>query len=130
MLLALEEGLPPEQQLPLAELAGMSLNEYLDRHLSSKSDEGVVLIFDQFEEILTVDPTNLAAKYAFFAQVGAALRNRRRWALFSMREDYVAALDPYLRPRADPAEQHLPAGSAGCRGHARGHPGAGAQGRR
>ena len=98
VLLALEEGLPPEQQLPLAELAGTSLNEYLDRRLSGEADEGAVLIFDQFEEILTVDPTNLEAKLAFFAQVGAALRNRRRWALFSMREEYVAALDPYLRP--------------------------------
>jgi len=97
-LLALEEGLPPEQQMPLAELAGMSLNEYLDRRLSGEAAESVVLIFDQFEEILTVDPTNLEAKHAFFAQVGAALRNRRRWALFSMREDYVAALDPYVRP--------------------------------
>jgi WD40 repeat protein len=97
-LLSLEEGLPPEQQLPLAELARMSLNEYLDRHLSGAAAEGVVLIFDQFEEILTIDSTNLVAKHAFFAQVGAALRNRRRWALFSMREDYVAALDPYLRP--------------------------------
>ncbi len=30
-------------------------------------------------------------------QLGAALRDRNRWALISLREDYVAALDPYLR---------------------------------
>src|SRR5205823_3513253 len=53
-----------------------------------------ILIFDQFEEILTADPTDLTAKAEFFRQVGAALRNRQRWALFSMREDYVPALDP------------------------------------
>jgi len=98
VLLSLEEALPAEQQTPPAELARMSLSTYLDRHPTVATAESVVLIFDQFEEIVTVDPTNLAAKAAFFAQVGAALRDRRRWALFSMREDYVAALDPYLRP--------------------------------
>src|SRR5690606_3404161 len=34
----------------------------------------------------------------FFAQVGAVLRDRNRWALFTMREEFVATLDPYLRP--------------------------------
>ncbi len=56
-----------------------------------------VLIFDQFEEVLTVDPTDQEAKGQLFAQVGEALRDRRRWALFAMREDHVAGLDPYLR---------------------------------
>ena len=59
---------------------------------------GDVLIFDQFEEVLTVDPTDREAKLAFFEQIGAALRDRNRWALFSMREEFVASLDPYLRP--------------------------------
>jgi WD40 repeat protein len=98
LLLSLEEGLPPEQQTPLAALAGMTLDEYLDRRVASGSFDSIVLVFDQFEEILTVDPANREAKLAFFAQVGAALRDRRRWALFSMREDYLAALDPYIRP--------------------------------
>ena len=74
----------------------MSLDAYLNRHPIASGANSSVLIFDQFEEILTVDPTNLAAKADFFAQVGAALRNRQRWALFSMREDYMAALAPYL----------------------------------
>jgi WD40 repeat protein len=56
------------------------------------------IIFDQFEEILTIDPTDQVNKRAFFSQIGDALHNRHRWALFSMREDYVAALDPFLRP--------------------------------
>jgi tetratricopeptide (TPR) repeat protein len=99
LLLSLEEALPDEQQLPLAELAGMELADYLDRRqVSSDGQEAEVLIFDQFEEILTVDPTDRAAKEAFFAQVGAALRHRQRWALFAMREEYPAGLDPYLRP--------------------------------
>jgi hypothetical protein len=54
------------------------------------------MILDQFEEIL-MDPTDWAAKEKFFAQVGVALRDRRCWALFAMREDYLAGLDPYLR---------------------------------
>jgi len=78
-LLSLEEALPPEQQTPLDELATLSLDAYLDRHPTAGA-ESTVLIFDQFEEILTVDPTNLAAKAAFFAQVGRALRNLQRWA--------------------------------------------------
>jgi WD40 repeat protein len=98
-LLSLEEGLAPNQQIPLAELATMELDTYLRRrprpHDAPDSD---VVLFDQFEEILTVDPSNQAAKIAFFAQIGAALRDRGRWALFAMREDYVAGLDPYLRP--------------------------------
>ena len=48
--------------------------------------------------MLTLDPTNLDAKFAFFEQIGEALRDRSRWALFSMREDYLAGLDPYLKP--------------------------------
>ena len=109
-LLSLEEALPGTQQKPIAELAVTSFQQYLDLSHASGSESDLegpsqgasqvneVLIFDQFEEILTVDPTDQAAKEVFFAQVGAALRNRGRWALFSMREDYVAGLDPYLRP--------------------------------
>jgi WD40 repeat protein len=97
LLLSLEEALPAAQQLPLADLLSMSFADYLDRHAATISD-GEVLIFDQFEEILTIDPTNRDAKLEFFTQVGAALRDRRRWALFAMREDYLAALDSYLRP--------------------------------
>ncbi|MGC4099000.1 MAG: hypothetical protein QM706_17965 [Nitrospira sp.] len=58
----------------------------------------MVLIFDQFEEILTVSPTERDTKTTFFAALGLALRNPDRWALFSMREDFIGALEPYLRP--------------------------------
>lgn len=57
----------------------------------------IVLIFDQFEEILTQDATDHEAKRAFFEQVGTMLQNKNCWALFSLREDFVAALDPYAR---------------------------------
>ncbi|HSF83853.1 MAG TPA: hypothetical protein VLA49_21670, partial [Anaerolineales bacterium] len=104
-LLSLEEGSPSESQLSEDELAQISLADYLDKRVETETAEddpnapdSIVLIFDQFEEILTIDPTDRQSKVAFFAEVGSALRNRKLWALFSMREDYIAALDPYLRP--------------------------------
>ena len=104
-MLSLEEELTPEDQARAEELAGMDLLGYLERHRKSAAGSGLdggyeseVLVFDQFEEILTIDPTDAAGKAAFFAQVGLALRDRSRWALFAMREDYMAALNPYLRP--------------------------------
>lgn len=98
LLLSLEETLPPEQRTPLAELSTLALGEYLDRRQDGGA-AGTVLIFDQFEEILTLDPLDRGLKLEFFAQVGAALRDRRRWALFAMREEFIAGLeDAYLRP--------------------------------
>jgi WD40 repeat protein len=102
-LVSFEETLPPEKQIPSEKLAGMTIKEYLDnlpKPEGSDSDEkySEALIFDQFEEVLTIDPTDQEGKLAFFNQLGEALRDRQRWALFSLREDYIAALDPYLRP--------------------------------
>jgi len=101
LLQTLEEQRPAGQQRPLAELAGLTLAGYLAQERPSdnqQSWQGDVLIIDQFEEILTVDAGDQAGKLAFFEQLGEALRNRNRWTLFAMREEYVAALDPYLRP--------------------------------
>lgn len=97
-LLSIEEQYPEDMHLDVDRLARMSLDEYLTfRCKEDKRDGPEFLIFDQFEEVLTVDPTDRAAKNAFFAKVGAALKNRNRWALFVMRTDYVAALEPYAR---------------------------------
>jgi WD40 repeat protein len=96
-LSSLEEGREQGRQLGNDQLAPMTLQQYLDGRVSGDGGAGnEVLIFDQFEEILTLDPTDKAAKETFFQQVGAALRDRGRWALFAMREDHVAGLDPYL----------------------------------
>ncbi len=98
-LLSLERDVPPEKAIPAAELAAMKLCDYLERREAADgTDNGTFLIFDQFEEILTINPMNREAKMDFFNQVGDALRDLKRWALFAMREDHVAALDPYLRP--------------------------------
>jgi WD40 repeat protein len=95
VILCLEDALPPEMQTPLAELAGLTLPEYLGRRAAANGAETELLIFDQFEEVLTVVATDQPAKEAFFDELGAALRDRRRWALFAMREDFLPALDPY-----------------------------------
>ena len=98
VLLSLEERVPPERQLPMDELAAITLQEYLEAHVDRDGRPGnEVLVFDQFEEVLTADPTDDAAKHAFFQELGHALRNPELWALFSMREDFLAALDPYLK---------------------------------
>jgi WD40 repeat protein len=98
-ILSLEEKLAPgEVSLPVADAAQTSFADYLERREELlPSGNSKLLIFDQFEEILTVDPLDQEGKAEFFAQVGAVLRNTSRWALFSIREDYVAALDPYTR---------------------------------
>jgi hypothetical protein len=102
-LLSLEEAQPEAGQLPLEELAGLSLERYLTTRAPQPAPDaapwhGDVLIFDQFEEVLTLDPTDRQGKLAFFEQVGEALRDRSRWAIFAMREEFIAGLDPYLKP--------------------------------
>jgi WD40 repeat protein len=98
-LLSLEEGLPPESQAPRNQLACMSLSEYLDQRPVFPVEKGSpLLIFDQFEEILTLNPTDQDAKREFFEQLGVALQRPDVWALFAMREEFIAALEPYLLP--------------------------------
>lgn len=106
-LVALEETVKPRQRLGLDELMTLSLDEYLNqRPREADAPESDLLIFDQFEEILTTAPSDREGKLAFFAALGAALRNRDRWALFSMRDDYLGALEPYLRPIPGQLEHH------------------------
>ena len=98
LLLSLEEAQAAERRLPLDALMRMTFEDYLaHRKKVDAASDSVLLVFDQFEEILTVDPSRRAAKQEFFDQVGRALRDRTRWALFAMREEYVAALMPYGR---------------------------------
>ena len=92
LLLSLDYHPLAGQQIP-QNLAGCL--EHLAKDTDTPPDE--VLIFDQFEEILTLDLTDIKAKEAFFAQVGEVLKAPNIWALFSLREEYVAGLEPYAR---------------------------------
>src|SRR5439155_25866610 len=93
---SLEEGLPPGRRRPAESIAGQSLSEYIaGRPRRPGAPSSVALVFDQFEEILTLDPLDLDAKREFFRQLGEALENPEVWALFALREDYLGVLDPY-----------------------------------
>ncbi len=55
-----------------------------------------ILIIDQFEEIFTTHIDRWEDRAAFFEQLDQAMTaDPRLWVLLALREDYVAALDPY-----------------------------------
>jgi WD40 repeat protein len=100
-----------------ARLRGMTLAEYLadldvdaapsapgngtaQSHLDAPEIiDGIrplALIIDQFEEIFTNHPEAWAQREPFFHQLRDALdADPYLWVIFSIREDYVAQLDPY-----------------------------------
>jgi WD40 repeat protein len=92
--------LTDEQCKTLVASAMPCLSDYL-RQRPRRAEDGPIdsrfelLIFDQFEEICTLDPTDTQAKEAFFAELGEALRDRNRWALFVIREDHLAEVDAF-----------------------------------
>jgi len=81
-----------------ADLATTSLVEALAM-LDDGPESGnhQLLVFDQLEEALTLDPTDHEGQREFFRQVGEALDDDRRWGLLSMREDYMGGLDRFLK---------------------------------
>ncbi len=61
------------------------------------------LIFDQFEEIVLVHPERWEQRTGFFEQLADALaRDPRLRVVLAFREDYLAALDPYLPDLPEP----------------------------
>ena len=96
VLASLEESHSPEAKLEPAEVAEMGLDEYFFRLDQELPDRDPCLVFDQFEELFTLDPVDWDEKEAFLRELGEALTDRGRWALFAMREDFIAQLDPYL----------------------------------
>jgi len=95
-LLSLEEGRPEDVRLEPGELSAMSVQEYVDRFVVGRDDDlDPCIFFDQFEELFTLDPVDEPAKRDFIGDLGVALRDAGLWALFAMREDFIAQLDPY-----------------------------------
>ncbi|MCB0037248.1 MAG: ATP-binding protein, partial [Anaerolineales bacterium] len=57
-----------------------------------------VLIIDQFEEIVTTNLDRWQDREGFFEQLSEAIReDQLLWVVLTLREDYVAALEPYAR---------------------------------
>src|SRR5258708_1566833 len=96
MLTVLESAYADETQIPEAELATLSLAAYLERRPHPAENKFEVFIFDQLHEPLTLNPADVEPKRDFLNQLAEALNEPTRWALFAMREDYIAALDPFL----------------------------------
>jgi Novel STAND NTPase 1/Domain of unknown function (DUF4337) len=96
--LGFEARIPKERQRQPELISAMTLSEYVaGRPRRRSAPPNIVLLFDQFEEILTVDPLAMEAKHEFFEQVGKLLQDPHMWALFALREDYLAPLDPYAQ---------------------------------
>jgi WD40 repeat protein len=54
------------------------------------------LIIDQFEELFSTHPEAWGKREDFFIQIAQAMKDDPYlWVVFVMREDYIAALDPY-----------------------------------
>jgi hypothetical protein len=54
------------------------------------------LVIDQFEEIITSNPDHWQEREDFFRQLNQALvDDPNLWVVLTLREDYIAALDPY-----------------------------------
>lgn len=98
VVLGLEQQLPERVRRPVHAIERMTLAEYVETRPRRRSaPPNIVAVFDQFEEILTVEPLSVEAKEVFFGQLGTLLQNPAVWALVALREEYLAALDPYAR---------------------------------
>ncbi len=84
-------------ELPPRELARLNLPEIIERATAKESDGYFVLVLDQFEEILLIDPADQENQRIFFRELGDVLADGTVWALLAMREDYMGGLDRYLR---------------------------------
>ena len=60
------------------ELAQLELAQVVEEAKAAHGDGFLVLVFDQFEEILTIDPTDWESQAGFFMELGAVLARRPR----------------------------------------------------
>jgi|GEM_PF-2964123 len=94
-VLSIEEALEKGQHLPLDDLAAMQFADYVKRVRElRKGHKRLALLFDQFEEVF-LDPTDDAAKQEFFRVIGELFEDTTLYAVFAMREDWIAMIDDY-----------------------------------
>jgi WD40 repeat protein len=84
------------EQAP-SELTSQTISTHLAQYRQVQGISApIVLIVDQFEEVLTTNPDRWQERQAFFSQLGQAIADDGLlWVVLSMREDYIAGLDPY-----------------------------------
>ena len=113
MLSALEGMRPEGARRSARELCDYTLQRYFDECVFESMERDAegrpkypLLILDQFEELF-VDPLDTVCKREFLVELGDLLRGDAQsksgaeggaaiWALFAIREDRVAELQPYL----------------------------------
>jgi hypothetical protein len=76
------------------EAAEMTLDEAFNR-FAGESGRRQLVVVDQLEEVLTLNPNDRPGQAEFFRQLGIALRSDRRWALLAIRDDHLGGLDCY-----------------------------------
>jgi energy-coupling factor transporter ATP-binding protein EcfA2 len=95
VLAALCQSVPSEKRLAMEELERLTLVDGLDHLLPA--DKRAILIFDKFEEIVSLDPNDDSRRGEFFRQLGIVLRDHRYYGLFVVREDYLGSIQPFAR---------------------------------
>ncbi|RHW23348.1 hypothetical protein D0Z08_30115 [Nocardioides immobilis] len=89
-------GQRPDLMTP-TDLGTLSLTETVHQALTAPTGTRPVLVLDQFEEVLTLDPADWSGQEEFFVQLGHMLDETQVWVLLSMREDYMGGLHRYNR---------------------------------
>ena len=83
------QAAPAAPSVPAAPTSGAGTRRY-------------ALIIDQFEEVITGHPARWQEREDFFRQLNQALLDDPNlWVVLTLREDYVAAQDPYAAQMAD-----------------------------
>lgn len=89
-------GLLDGEQAP-ARIAHLTLPQVMEAAAPHFEGRYPVLMLDQFEEILVINPADREGQEEFFAELGDVLADGSVWALLSMREDYMGGLARFLR---------------------------------
>jgi len=114
---SIESRFPQADRLKDEQLSGLTFGGYLSQRLAAlkgnETGKFPLIVLDQFEELFTLSRFDWKEKEDFLKQLGQVLggsteRNGNQegveekleippiWALLSMREDYMAELDPFL----------------------------------
>ena len=101
-IICLEESLPVDLRMAPTRLANFTLESYLQHYLEISAasrlpgERGQMLVFDQFEELFWLDPSDRDLKEVFIQELGQTLDNYGFLAVIVLQEEFVARMDRYL----------------------------------